>query len=311
MQPTTQTRFRSGRDHCAAWITRPDPAVHGDGPHPAVVLVHGFGATHEMRLAQYEQAFSDAGMVVLSFDFRNIGASGGTPRQLVSVRRQLADIDGALDFVRADQAVDADRVGIWGTSMGATHVMLTAARHPELAAAVVQCPVVNTQNAAFASGLGHVVKLAGPILGDLFRAALRLPRRYLPIVGDPGSAAVVTVPGAKDGWYGMVPEGAVFDNRVTAAVGAELVVRNASRQAADIRMPFLVCVSDRETLMDPRIAARCARIAPRGEALHYPADHFDVYHAPLVDTIIADQTVFLARHLGLARSEPALPQATR
>ncbi len=303
MQPTAQTQFLSGRDQCAAWITYPDAAAHGDGPHPAVVLVHGFGATHEMRLAQYEQAFSEAGMVVLSFDFRNIGASEGTPRQLISVRRQLADIDAALDFVRSHPAVDAGLVGIWGTSMGATHVMLSAARHPELAAAVVQCPIMNTQNAAFSAGLGHVMKLAVPITSDLLRATFRLPRRYIPIVDDPGTEAVVTVPGAKDGWYGMMPEGVSFDNRVTAAVGAELVMLNASRKAAKIQVPLLVCVSDHETLMDPRIAARSAQNAPKGKALHYPADHFEVYHAPLVDRIIADQTAFLSRNLGLGLSE--------
>lgn len=300
MPTTTRTQFRSGSDHCAAWITRPDPALHGDGSHPAVVLVHGFGATHGMRLAQYEQAFAAAGMVVLAFDFRHLGDSGGSPRQVVSVRRQLDDIDAALDFIREDEAADPARVALWGTSMGGTHVTLTAAKHPELAAAVVQCPVLNTRNAAFSSGLGHVARLGGPIASDLIRAALHLPRRYLAIADEPGHEAIVTVPGAKQGWLGMVPDGVVFDNRVTASVGAELVLLNAAAKASEIQIPFLVCVSDHETLMDPRIAARVAQQAPRGEAIHYPADHFEVYHSPLVEGIIADQTAFLTRHLGLA-----------
>ncbi|MFF1957031.1 alpha/beta hydrolase [Streptomyces sp. NPDC058220] len=293
MPETHHTSFLSQGQRCAAWITPPA----GDGPHPAVVLVHGFGATHDMRLDQYEQAFADASMVVLSFDFRHIGASEGIPRQLVSIPRQLADIDAALAFLADDPRVDPTRIALWGTSMGATHVLLAAAEHPELAAAVVQCPVMNTMNAAFSSGLGAVAKLAGPITSDLIRAALRLPRRYVPLVDDPGKTAIVTVPGAKDGWYGMVPPGASFDNRVTASVGFELVKLNASRRAASIRAPLLVCVSDHETLMDPRIAAKTAERAPRGTALHYPADHFEVYHPPLVDGIIRDQVAFLTRHL--------------
>jgi hypothetical protein len=32
---------------------------------------------------------------------------------------------------------------------------------------------------------------------------------------------------------------------------------------------------------------------------HYPADHFDVYHPPRRDRIVADQISFLAEHLGL------------
>ncbi|MFJ2645318.1 alpha/beta hydrolase [Streptomyces sp. NPDC087420] len=303
MHPTPTTSFLSQGQRCAAWITCPD----GEGPHPAVVLVHGFGATHDMRLEQYERAFADAGMVVLSFDFRHLGASDGMPRQLVSIPRQLADIDAALAFLAGDPRVDPARIALWGTSMGATHVLLTAAKHPGLAAAVVQCPVMNTMNAAFSSGLGAVARLAGPIAVDLIRAVLRLPRRYVPLVDDPGRTAIVTVPGAKDGWYGMLPPGASFDNRVTASVGFELVRLNASRRAASIQAPLLVCVSDRETLTDPRIAARTARSAPRGTALHYPADHFEVYHPPLLDDIIRDQVAFLTRHLRLT----ALSEAGR
>jgi dienelactone hydrolase len=290
---TRNTFFLSQGQRCAAWMNYPA----GDGPHPAVVLVHGFGATHDMRLDQYEQAFTSAGMVVLSFDFRHIGASQGTPRQLISIPRQLADIDTALTFLANDPRVDGSRIALWGTSMGATHVLLAAAEHPELAAAVVQCPVVNTRSAAFSSGLGAVAKLIGPITSDLVRAAFRLPRRYVPIVDEPGRTALMTVLGAKDGWYGMVPPRASFDNRVTASTGFELVKLNASRRAASVQAPLLVCVSDHETLMDPRIAARTAQRAPRGTALHYPADHFEVYHPPLVDGIIRDQVAFLAQHL--------------
>ena len=239
-------------------------------------------------------------MVVLAFDFRHLGDSGGSPRQVVSVRRQLDDIDAALDFIREDEAVDPARVALWGTSMGGTHVTLTAAKHSELAAAVVQCPVLSTRNAAFSSGLGHVARLARP---DRERSHPRRPssapalprhRRRTRTRSHRDRA------GAKQGWLGMVPDGVVFDNRVTASVGAELVLLNAAAKASEIQIPFLVCVSDHETLMDPRIAARVAQQAPQGEAIHYPADHFEVYHAPLVEGIIADQTAFLTRHLGLA-----------
>ena len=61
--------------------------------------------------------------------------------------------------------------------------------------------------------------------------------------------------------------------------------------------PLLVCVCDRENLMDPKYAALVAHRARRGEAKHYDSDHFDVYHPPLVDQVLADQTAFLQEHL--------------
>lgn len=293
MPETHSTHFISQGQRCAAWITYP----HSEGPYPAVVLVHGFGATHEMRLDQYEQAFANAGIAVIAFDFRHIGASEGTPRQLISIPRQKADLDAALAFAASDPRIDPTRIALWGTSMGATHVLLAAAEHPQLAAAVVQCPVLNTMNAALSSGFRAITRLAGPITSDLIRGALGLPRRYVAIVDEPGSTAIVTVPGAKEGWYGMVPPGADFDNRVTASIGFELIKLNASRRAGSIHAPLLVCVSDHETLMDPRIAAKTADRAPKGVAIRYPADHFEVYQAPLVDDILHDQVAFLTQHL--------------
>lgn len=93
---TIRTSFRSGAEDCAAWLTLPA----GEGPHPVVLLIHGGGATHSMMLDQYERRFSGAGFAVVAFDFRHLGESGGTPRQLMSLRRYFEDIDAALALRR-------------------------------------------------------------------------------------------------------------------------------------------------------------------------------------------------------------------
>jgi len=298
---TRRLRFPSGPkqvgpEHCAAWLTLP----LGPGPHPAVVLVHGGGATHDMKLAQYEQAFSGAGLAVLAFDYRSFGESEGEPRQLMSVRRHLEDVDAALAFARAHPDLDGTRLALWGTSFGASHVVVAAAKHPELAAAVVQCPVLRGRSPALASGIGSLARLTLPIVCDLLRAALGLPRRYVQIVGRPGERAFVTVPGAYEGWHSVVPEGTTFDNRVAAGAGVEMLFYDAASRASQVQCPLLVCVSDREELMDPAIATRVAAAAPKGVAVHYPANHFEVYHPPLLERILEDQIRFLREHVPAA-----------
>ena len=49
--------------------------------------------------------------------------------------------------------------------------------------------------------------------------------------------------------------------------------------------------------MNPAIALRVASEAPLGRAIRYPTDHFQVYHPPFVDRIVADQIAFLTEHL--------------
>ena len=292
---TIRTTFRSGTETCAAWLTLPE----GTGPHPVVLLIHGGGATHSMMLDQYERWFAAASLAVVAFDFRHLGESGGTPRQLMSIRRYFEDIDAALAFIRSRPEIDAARVALWGTSFGASHVVATAARRHDIAAAVVQCPILQGRAPALRSGLTHLMRFTVPIFSDLIRGALGLGRHYVQIVGRPGELAFVNRPGAYDGWMSVVPKGVTFDGRVAAGAGLSMLFYDAAAQARRVRCPLLVCISDREDLMDPAIAVRVAHAAPRGEAIHYPTDHFEVYHPPFVDRIVADQIAFLKRHLEL------------
>jgi pimeloyl-ACP methyl ester carboxylesterase len=295
MPSTTQTAltFDSGGATCAAWLTRPA----GLGPHPGVVLVHGFGANHTMSLDKYEQHFSQAGIATLAFDYRGLGESGGLPRQRLSLRNHRQDVGSAFEFLAGLPGIDAGRVGVWGTSLGAMHALRVAAARDDVAAVVVQCPIVDGPATLRRLGLSAMLRLTPAILDDLGRRLLERTPRYVPIVGAPGSAAAVTAPGALDGWNSTVSPGGSFDNRVGASDVVEIAVTSARHVVRRISAPTLVCVSDRETLMDPRHAADIARQVPRGEARHYDADHFDVYHPPMLNRLLADQTDFLRTHL--------------
>lgn len=291
--PTERLDFTSRGTRCAAWLTLPT----GDGPHPGVVLVHGLGATHDMMLAQYEQHFAAAGMATLAFDYRNTGDSDGQPRQHISVRHQCADVAAALTHLAGHRRIDRSRIGLWGTSLGAMNVVRVAAGRADVATAVVQCPIVHGPGAARSLGVLPALRMGPAIVEDLVRVAFRRGRRYVPIVGPPGGFAMVTVAGAETGWHSTVPAGGRFDNRIAAADAVAMVTTSALRHARDVQAPLLVCICDRETLMDPRYAAQVARQAPRGVGRHYDSDHFEIYHPPLVDTVLADQIAFLTEHL--------------
>jgi fermentation-respiration switch protein FrsA (DUF1100 family) len=285
--PTEQVDFRCCGIRCAAWLTLPA----GRGPHPAVVLAHGLGATHDMMLPEYEQHFAAAGIATLAFDYRNTGASDGQPRQHISIREQ--------SHLKSRPEVDGGRIGLWGTSLGGMNVIRVAAALADVAVAVVQCPILHGPGAARRLGLLAALRLTPAIAEDLLRVVSRRGRRYVPIVGPPGSLAMVTVAGAESGWHSTVPPGGAFDNRIAAADAVAMVLTSATRHAPHIDAPLLVCVCDRESLMDPAYAALVARHAPLGIARHYDSDHFAIYHPPLLPRVLADQTAFLQEHLGV------------
>lgn len=291
--PSKRADFCSGGVRCAAWLTLPT----GDGPHPAVVLVHGLGATREMMLPQYEQHFAAAGIATLSFDYRHTGESEGVPRQRFSMRTQRYDVTAALDHLATRPGIDGSRLGLWGTSLGGLNAVRVAAGRPDVGAAVVQCPIVHGPGAARSLGLLGALRLGPDIATDLLHSVTRRGRTYVPIVGPPGARAVVTAPGAEAGWNSTVPIGGSFDNRMAAADAVAMISASALRDARRVTAPLLVCVCDEENLIDPKYAALVAERAPRGIARHYPSDHFAIYHPPLVSRVLADQTAFLREHL--------------
>lgn len=89
------TTFTPHGTRYAAWFTR----ASGPGPHPVVVLTHGLGANHTMTLSRDERHFAAAGITTLAFDHRYLGASDGTPRQQLSLRRHRQDIASAQNYL--------------------------------------------------------------------------------------------------------------------------------------------------------------------------------------------------------------------
>ena len=91
----------------------------GEGPHPAVVLLHGSGRQGREQWAyrSWADLLARQGLVVLYYDKRGIGASGG---EYGAGLRQLAN-DGlaAVRTLRSRPEVDPRRILLKGSSQGA------------------------------------------------------------------------------------------------------------------------------------------------------------------------------------------------
>ncbi|MEV4643490.1 alpha/beta fold hydrolase [Saccharopolyspora sp. NPDC049357] len=285
--------FTSGETHCAGWLYLPAGV---DNP-PVVILGHGLGATREMRLDAFAERFASAGIAALAFTYRYFGDSGGHPRQLLSIKRQLEDWDAAIAHVKSRTDVDAARIAVWGSSFGGGHAIVVASRHPELAAAIAQCPF--TDGLASARALGPVGTMRMlPTVGRDLLAMLR-QKQPVPITlaGAPGSKALMTAPDALNGYLALVPEDGTFVNEVAARVAPTITKHRPGRAAKNVSSPILFCICEHDSVTPPAETRAFARTAPRGEIKSYDAGHFDIYLGEPFETVVADQTEFLVRHL--------------
>ena len=285
--------FTSDGDSCAAWLYLPD----GVTSPPVVILGHGLGATREMRLDAFAERFAAAGIAALAFTYRHFGDSEGEPRQLLSIKRQLADWDAAIEHVKNRDDVDGTRLAVWGSSFGGGHAITVASRHPELTAAVSQCPF--TDGLASAKALGPVGSMRlMPLVGrDLLAKARGKEPVRITLAGTPGSKALMTAPDALPGYLALVPEGKTFVNEVAARVVPTITAYRPGRAAKKVASPILFCVCDTDSVTPPAETLAYARTAPKGEIKTYPAGHFDIYLGDAFEAVVADQVEFLTRHL--------------
>jgi dienelactone hydrolase len=286
-------QFDSGETYCSAWLYLP---VGVEKP-PIVVLGHGLGAVREMRLDAFCERFAAAGIATLAFTYRYFGDSGGRPRQLMSVKRQLADWDAALDFVKGCAKVDGRRAAVWGSSFGGGHAITVASRHPELLAAISQCPFTDGLASTAALGVKGSLQVMPVLLRDFAARLLGRPPVMVPIAAAPGQPALMNAHDALPGYLALVPKGMVFVNHVAARVLPEIMVYRPGRSASKVKLPILFCVSTTDTVTPPEQTIALVRKAPHGETRLYAAGHFEFYMGDAFEELVKDQTQFLAKHL--------------
>jgi fermentation-respiration switch protein FrsA (DUF1100 family) len=286
--------FTSAGTPCAAWLYLPEGQKNRA---PCVILAHGLSGVREQRLDAYAERFAQAGLAALVFDYRHFGGSDGEPRQLLDVGLQLTDWQAAIAYARALDCIDPERIAIWGTSFSGGHVMATAARDDQLAAAVSQNP--------FADGLAEMpgarardgLRTTFEGVRDRLGARRGRPPRMISVVGAPGSRAAIPVEGAVEGMRGITPPGSTWRNEIAARIGPGILRYRPGRRAAAIRCPILFCVCDRDLVVPVKPVLKAAQAAHRGELKRYPLGHFGIYIGEGFERAVADQTEFLTRHL--------------
>jgi hypothetical protein len=293
-----QVTFESDGVGLAGYLYR--PAGQPAGALPCVVMAHGFTGTMD-RLFIYAERFAQAGMAVLLFDYRNFGASGGQPRQLIDLEGQQDDWRAAIGFARAHTGLDPQRIALWGSSLGGGHAITVAAGDPELAAVVAQIPWLGDWRSA-GDKLRQLLrpstlKLTVAAIRDTIRGRRGREPLLVPVVGDPGTTAMFTDPHVKEALAAKGTEGTLWRNQFAPRVALTLPSYDPGAVLDRLAMPVLVCVADRDQEVPVDYAQVVVARAPRGQLRRYPGSHFELYYGPLYEQVVADQLQFLMTHL--------------
>lgn len=292
--------FTSGGETCAAWLHLPDAAGE---PAPCVVMAHGFGGTRADAIPSFAERFVDAGLAALVFDYRHFGDSDGEPRQLIDIGLQLEDWTAAIACARTRPEVDETRIALWGSSFSGGHVVPTAVRDGHVRAVISQGPFADGPKQIASLSLATNAKITSHALRDQIRALFGRPPHYVPVIGPPGSDAILQSPESEPGYLAIIGEGSRWRNECTPRVMLRVGRYRPFRLGSRLRSPWLVCIADRDDLTPPK-AARDLAQAAGAEVRGYDLGHFDIYRDAGFEQIVRDQVSFLERNLAERLAAP-------
>ncbi|MGW4982538.1 alpha/beta hydrolase, partial [Streptomyces mirabilis] len=209
-----------------------------------------------------------------------VGSSDGLPRQDIDPWRQIADWRRAISYLESRPEVDADRIGLWGTSYAGGHAIVLGATDRRLRAVVSQVPTIS----GFEQGRRRIAPEAVTKLEAAFdedeRAQSRgeAPRTQAVVGDDPAVPASYRTQEAIDFYLQPVPEGA-WSNEVT--VRSNRLARMYEpgtwvTRVSPTPLLMVVAANDTVTLTDTGLAAFEQALEPKRLQL-IPGGHFDPY----------------------------------
>lgn len=293
--------FPSRGQMCRGWFYPPENVPEGQAA-PAVVMAHGFSGVKEQFLSSFAERFADAGLAVLVFDFRFLGASDGQPRQQIFPHEQHEDFRNAITYASRRPEIDAARIGAWGTSYSGGHVMHLTAFDRRIKAAVAQVPAICIWR--------QMLRQGGREALDGLTAMLALDREARFDGGPVNTAAVVAPPGQP----GALPTADSYEffetttgiapswrNEVTIE-SLERMIEYDPTGALELiaPTPLLVIAAANDSLIAiDGVREAIARAGESGELLVLDCGHFDVYATePWFDRASSAASAWFAKHLG-------------
>jgi uncharacterized protein len=227
------------------------PQAQGRLKHPAIVLGAGSGPVERDAIvagiplfAQLAGQLADLGFVVLRYDKRGVGQSGGRT-ETVTLQEYAEDTIAAVKWLAKRKDVDNRRILVAGHSEGAAVAMLAAAREKRISALVLMAAMGTTGRQLILEQQQYLLNAAKTSEPDR-TAKVELQKKIL-------EAAV-----AEKGWESLPPE---VRKAVDTPWYRSLLTFDPAKVMPQIKQPILILQGALDTQVAPHHAERLAELA--------------------------------------------------
>lgn len=280
-------------------------AVSGEPPFPLVVMTHGTSATISMVADRYAEVFAGSGVSALLYDHRNLGISGGEPRQEINPWMQCRGYRDAISFASTIEDHDPNRIGVWGDSYSGGEVFLVAACDSRVRVVVAQCPTFGAALAEVDPTPEVFAAIRGTFeSGDVSGGPEDVTGPMPVVSSDQLGSRSLLQPIQAYRWfidYGG-RHGSGWQNRATRVIPSNTAPYSPFLCAPHVSVPSLMMVAPADEMVhaNPEVS-RAAFDLLGGEKEWYDigGGHFGLLYHPsdLFDEVSTVQADYLAKHL--------------
>jgi fermentation-respiration switch protein FrsA (DUF1100 family) len=272
--------FNSKGLQCKGWLYVPDD-MQGKKV-PAIVMAHGLSAVKEQSLLDYASQFAAAGFATLVFDYRFFGESEGEPRCQLFPLEMVEDYRNAITWLSDQPEVDADRIGIWGTSFSGGYVLYTGSFDPRVKAVVAQVPHVSGPRSRFSRSRERWQEDAMAMTERRVERYRTGRVSYIKVVAPEGEACIIPGKSAYDFFVGSQEAAPNWRNHLTRE-SLEKMREFDPAGYVDLMAPtsLLLIAAERDELIPLDAVKQVYERAADPKGLEVlPTTHFEIYYEP-------------------------------
>jgi len=258
-----QVRIPANGFSLAGTLSKPFDA--GSKPLPAIVLVAGSGQTDRDEtvfnipiFGQLSNALADAGFIVLRYDKRGVGQSGGRAES-ASLADYAEDVRAAVKFLGDRKDVDDKRIAVVGHSEGGAVTMIAASRDKQIDAIVlIAAPGTTGADLVLAQQAHLLEHLNAPDAERQEKIELQKRIQHAVLTGS--------------GWDTIPP---ALRRQVDNPWFQSLLAFDPAKVMSDVKQPMLIIQGELDTQVDPSNADKLVALA-RGRKNSPPSEEVKI-----------------------------------
>ena len=273
------------------------PAAAPAGPRPAVVLAGGVGPGDRDEaafgipiLGQIAGALADEGFVVIRYDKRGTGQSGGRA-EAATLGDYAEDLRAAVRFLGSRKDVDPKRIAVVGHGEGGSVALIAASKERRVAAAgVIATPGANGADMVLAQQLRVLSRMKLSPADQQIKVDAQKRINEAVITGKGLDQLPADVRRAVDNVY--------FQSLLTT---------DPAKVMPDVRQPILIVQGELDTQVEPSNADRLAALARARKK----AGPVDVVKVPGINHLLVKATTGEVDEYGSLPDKQVSPVVTQ